>query len=55
MMNVKGNKHGHEIRIGREKCVGAGTCVTATPSVFDQTEDGTVKLLKREASERRTA
>ncbi|HXA33707.1 MAG TPA: ferredoxin [Acidimicrobiales bacterium] len=32
----------------REKCVGAGTCVTIAPTVFDQGDDDAIILLLQE-------
>ncbi|RDI43664.1 ferredoxin [Nocardia mexicana] len=35
-----------EIRVDRERCIGAGMCVMTAPAVFDQSdEDGRVLLL----------
>jgi ferredoxin len=39
---------GTKIRASREKCVGAGTCVTLAPSVFDQSEDDSIVILLKE-------
>ncbi|QLJ03461.1 ferredoxin [Streptomyces sp. NEAU-sy36] len=33
------------IEIDEELCCGAGSCVLAAPTVFDQNDDGTVVLL----------
>nr|WP_026421164.1 ferredoxin [Actinokineospora inagensis] len=33
------------------RCVGAGHCVRSAPEVFDQSEDGTVVLLRAEVPE----
>jgi ferredoxin len=41
-----------KVRASREKCVGAGTCVTLAPAVFDQDDDDAiVKLLKEDVSD----
>ena len=32
------------IRADRDRCVGSGQCVLAAPTVFDQSEDGLVRL-----------
>ncbi|MCW2795894.1 ferredoxin [Nocardioides sp.] len=34
-----------EITIDRDKCIGSGACVLASPEVFDQDEDGIVVVL----------
>lgn len=40
------------VRINQEKCCGAGQCVLAAPSVFDQREnDGVVILLNESPPE----
>ncbi|MBF6164936.1 ferredoxin [Streptomyces gardneri] len=37
-----------ELRVDRERCIGAGMCVLTAPEVFDQdTEDGRVVPLDR--------
>ncbi|WUI35231.1 ferredoxin [Nocardia sp. NBC_00416] len=37
-----------ELRVDRERCIGAGMCVMTAPDVFDQDdEDGRVVLLAR--------
>jgi ferredoxin len=42
-----------KISVDRERCCGAGTCVTLAPDVFDQGEDdGIVVLLDESPSER---
>jgi len=33
------------ITVDCDRCCGAGQCVLAAPEVFDQTDDGIVKLL----------
>jgi ferredoxin len=41
-----------KIRVSREKCVGAGTCVVLAPTVFDQDDDDAiVKLLKEDVAD----
>jgi ferredoxin len=41
-----------KVRASREKCVGAGSCVTLAPAVFDQDDDDAiVKLLKEDVSD----
>jgi ferredoxin len=37
-----------KIRASREKCVGAGTCVTLAPTIFDQGEDDAIVELLQE-------
>lgn len=38
-----------------EKCVGAGTCVVIAPDIFDQNDDGIVKVLDDSPGEDRIA
>jgi ferredoxin len=33
------------IEVDRDVCIGAGNCVLTAPDVFDQDEDGLVKLI----------
>ena len=43
-----------KISVDRERCCGAGTCVTLAPDVFDQGEDdGIVVLLDERPNETR--
>lgn len=39
-----------KVTVNRELCVGAGQCVVAADSVFDQDDDGIVVLLQPEVS-----
>lgn len=32
------------VRVDRERCVGSGLCALTAPAVFDQSEDGLVRL-----------
>ncbi|WP_280274860.1 ferredoxin [Nocardia wallacei] len=41
-----------EIRVDRQRCIGAGMCVLTASAVFDQDDDGLVVLLDA-APERR--
>jgi ferredoxin len=34
-----------EVKVDTETCVGAGQCVLSAPDVFDQDDDGIVRLL----------
>lgn len=36
------------IEVDRSRCVGAGQCVLSAPDVFDQDDDGMVRLLMTE-------
>lgn len=41
-----------KVQASREKCVGAGTCVSLAPTVFDQDDDDAiVRLLKDDVSD----
>jgi ferredoxin len=34
-----------QIIVDRQRCIGAGQCVLSAPDVFDQDQDGMVRLL----------
>ncbi|MDT4991687.1 MAG: ferredoxin [Actinoplanes sp.] len=34
-----------QISVDRHRCIGAGQCVLSAPDIFDQDEDGLVRLL----------
>jgi ferredoxin len=40
-----------QIIVDRQRCIGAGQCVLSAPDVFDQDEDGLVRLLEPNPSE----
>ncbi|KPI22400.1 protein of unknown function DUF1271 [Actinobacteria bacterium OK074] len=40
-----------KINVDRDRCVGAGQCVLAAASVFDQSDDGLVELLSPEPAQ----
>jgi ferredoxin len=47
---------GPKIRANRDKCVGAGFCVTLAPTVFDQgDDDAIVELLKDDVTDEELA
>ncbi|TLQ47870.1 ferredoxin [Streptomyces marianii] len=36
------------VKVNRERCVGAGNCVRVAPELFDQDDDGVVRLVPGE-------
>ncbi|MFD3513424.1 ferredoxin [Streptomyces sp. NPDC058657] len=45
--NGSAHENAAEVRVDRERCIGAGMCALTAPSVFDQdVEEGLVLLLR---------